>query len=54
MRSIHIVDKTCFHCGHDRAFDKKAGYFCTRCKRENLGGKIQKNKHGKERLIVVI
>ena len=47
-RMITIVEKHCGFCGHDRAFDKKAGYFCSKCKIENKGYVTIKNKHNKE------
>lgn len=53
-----IEKKSCPHCGHNRAFNKKSknvnGIFCTRCKRENKGWVTKLNKNKKLITIPVI
>lgn len=58
MKRILIIEKTCPHCQHTRAFNKLGtnvkGVFCTRCGKENKGWVTKLNKHKKSITIPVI
>lgn len=32
--TITVIDKICSYCGHNRAWSKPRGTFCTKCGRE--------------------
>lgn len=55
VRFIPYVQKICPFCGNDKARIRPNGSItCTKCKKENRGIILSKNKHGKKRLMAVI